>query len=204
MNVGRIKLNRPRHFDRRSRDGISHRADFGSTTGSLALELCVCCVALLALVLCVQSSLEGSRLAPRPTAHANLDVPARHGNEDLSDVSISLWRGPSHGASRVYEITLYGSGVAVFDERQYCETPGRFEFDMQPERLVPLLDALDRLDFMRLDHRCRHIANHTQSSKLTLAIGRRAAEFRAQWFDHFPPDMDPVEIELHRRIGALA
>lgn len=140
---------------------------------------------------------------PVPNRYPKLGIPTKDGQPDLSVVSIIMSRGPCFGSCPVYEITLAGSGEGGYVGESFVVREGPLEFRFDPAELLPVLDELEQLDFMRPPVSEDGTGNDAQTTWTTLNIGARSSLYGTFWFQNFGGDPDQKRADFNRRYASV-
>ena len=128
------------------------------------------------------------------------------GTPQLNEVEIGLGRTPCFGACPVYTLRLLGSGLLIYEGEMFVKSKHERRFTFEPERLLPLLEGFERLDFLGQDHHCNAAVADLPSACLTLRIGRRSRTVCDPFCESvgLSPEARAREAEWHRKAQELA
>ncbi len=96
---------------------------------------------LVALTICVAVTVipVGCAEPPTPTP------------DDISDVVITLERGPCFGACPVYKLTIYGDGRVVYQGIRFVAVEGNRTASISEEKVRQLVNEFQKIDYFSLN-----------------------------------------------------
>jgi hypothetical protein len=100
---------------------------------------------------------------------------------NLSHVSLALSRSPGLGSNPSYDVTLSGTGRGTFTGHHWVATEGAVDISVDSKDLLRVLDVLELMDFMHVDHRCPwgNSENDLSIARVALSVDGRTTTFRS-------------------------
>jgi hypothetical protein len=97
-----------------------------------------------------------------------------NGVPQLGEVEIELERTECFGTCPAYSLRLSGDGTVSYTGKSYVRMKGEHTARFDPDRLLPLLERLQELDFLAANHTCSvHVVDNSHA-RIALRIGARA------------------------------
>ena len=114
---------------------------------------------LLAMAICLAVTVIplGCAKAPTPTP------------DDISDVVITLERGPCFGACPAYKLTVYGDGRVVYEGIRFVAVEGTRTATIGKDKVRQLINEFQAIDYFSLDDEYTH-ADATDLPSATTSI----------------------------------
>ena len=89
--------------------------------------------------------------------------------DDISDVVITLERGPCFGACPVYKLTIYGDGRVFYEGIRFVGGEGTQTASISEDKVRQLITEFQKIDYFSLDNEYTHI-NATDMPTATTSI----------------------------------
>jgi hypothetical protein len=96
------------------------------------------------------------------------------GVPQLGEVSIELTRKECFGWCPAYSVKLSGDGTMAYTGSSYVKTKGEHYGEVDPQKLLPLLERFQELDFLARKHACGVIVSDNSHALVALRIGARS------------------------------
>src|SRR5437667_10993705 len=98
--------------------------------------------------------------------------------KDLTSVSVSLARGHCQGVCPVYNLTVHGTGIVDYNGLEAVPVRGHRTTTLPPERLMSILQELDRARFMSMDDTKFPDSPHVSTVSVTVSVDGRKKSVR--------------------------
>ena len=100
--------------------------------------------------------------------------------KDLTSVSVSLGRGECYGWWRpAYSLTVRGSGIVEYNGLAYVPVRGHQTTTLPPERVMSILQEVDRVRFMSIDDRKFLQVADDDAMSITVSVDGRTKTVRS-------------------------
>ena len=99
--------------------------------------------------------------------------------KDLTAVSVSLARGYCYGWCPVYDLTVRGTGIVDYNGVAYVPVRGHQTTTLPPERVMSILQELDRARFMSMDDRKLPQVMDGYPVSITVSVDGRTTTIRS-------------------------
>ena len=113
--------------------------------------------------------------------------------KDLTSVSVSLERGDCYAWCPAYSLTVRGSGIVEYNGLAYVPVRGHQTTTLPPERVMSILQEVDRARFMSMDDRKFSRPNDAALVSITVSVDGRAKTIRMFGETVNPDDYPPEE-----------
>ena len=120
---------------------------------------------------------------------------------DLKEVVITLERTACHGTCPVYALTIYGSGTAIYEGKDFVKTKGRAEITISEEKIRQLVSEFEKVDYFSLnDSYVERVITDAPSATTSITIGGKTKTIK-----HYHGDLNaPKQLtELESRIDEI-
>lgn len=120
------------------------------------------------------------------------------------EVIIEFERHPCYGTCPIYSMTIYGSGVVIYDGVSYVDVEGERVKVISQEEMKSLLSVFEKANFYSLDDRYTNGVTDLDSITLTVNIDGRTKKIRHyeifcgsdSGYDAAPPELCALEQKL--------
>ena len=87
--------------------------------------------------------------------------------DDISDVVITLERGPCFGACPVYKLTVYGDGRVIYEGIRFVGIEGTRTATISEDKVRQLISEFQAIDYFSLDDEYTHVDATDMPSAIT-------------------------------------
>ena len=109
--------------------------------------------------------------------------------DDISDVIVTLERGPCFGACPVYSLTVYGDGRVIYDGIRFVKIEGTRTTTVSEEKVRQLVGEFYAVDYFSLNDEYTHAdATDMPSATTSITIGGKTKTIIHYHGDFSAPD----------------
>jgi hypothetical protein len=152
---------------------------------------------LIVLVACSRPT------APAPSPWEKVGVRVVDGVPQLGEVEIELTRTECYGWCPAYSVKLSGDGTLAYAGKLYVKTKGEHFDVIDPQKLLPLLERFQELDFLAREHDCDLMVVDNSHALVALRIGVRSKSVEDVVAAREDSLLSPEDLAWHRRMYDL-